>query len=110
MVICCLVIEALESFYQGNADTRGAGEKTFGEFFARPTPLSVFGHEYGEGADWFYKNISCGILHQSETKGGWRIHRKDLLLDTSQKSINAAAFLSKLRKTVETIRGATLYR
>ena len=33
MAIACLIIETLESFYQGIADTKGASKKMFREFF-----------------------------------------------------------------------------
>ena len=62
LAIACLVVETLESFYQGRADTRNVGAQMFRDFFARDTELKVF----GGGNDWFYKDIRCGILHQSE--------------------------------------------
>lgn len=96
LAIGCLVIEALESFYQGQTDTKGMSEKMFNDFFARDTPFKVFA---GNGG-WFYKNIRCGILHQAETRGGWRILRRGPLLDSSQKTINAARFHRELKKAV----------
>lgn len=98
MAVCCLLIETLESFHQGKRD--GKGSKTFSAFFAHDTELKVFGKDLGQGPDWFYKNIRCGILHQSETKGGWRILRKGELLNVSDKTINATKFLAELSRAI----------
>lgn len=96
MAVCCLVIEALESFYQGKADTRGQSSEMFKAFFNRDTDLKIFG-----GSDWFFRDIRCAILHQSETRNGWRIQRYGQLLDTCQKQINATKFMKELKKAVD---------
>jgi hypothetical protein len=41
------------------------------------------------------------ILHQSETRGGWRVLRKGPLLDTEGKAINATALLRALQLAVK---------
>jgi len=97
MAVACLVIETLESFYQGRADTRNVSAQMFQDFFGRDADLKVF----AGGNDWFYKDIRCGILHQSETRVCWRILRKGSLLDVSGKTINAAALLDVLQRAVE---------
>ncbi len=95
MAIGCLVIEALESFYQGKKDSKGESAKMFEELFKRPTGLRVFGN-----GDWFYKQIRCGILHQAETTAGWRILRKGKLLDEDERTINATLFIRHLQAAV----------
>lgn len=97
MAIACLVIETLESFYQGRADTKGESKKMFREFFCRNSSLGVF----GQNSDWFFTDIRCGILHQAETHSGWKIMRKGPLLDSQNKTINATAFLNQLRTAVK---------
>jgi hypothetical protein len=97
MAIACLVIETLESFYQGLPDTDRASKQMFRDFFARDSCLKVF----AGGNDWFFKDIRCGILHQSETRGGWRVLRSGPLLDTKRKTINATAVLRGLKCAVE---------
>ncbi len=97
LAVACLVIETLESFYQGRADTKNVSTQMFRDFFARNTGLKVF----GGGNDWFYKDIRCGILHQSETRDGWRVLRKGPLLDAKRKAINATALLRELQRGVE---------
>ncbi|MBI2999221.1 MAG: hypothetical protein HYY46_12375 [Deltaproteobacteria bacterium] len=96
MAVACLVIETIESFYQGRADTRNASRKMFRDFFNRDTPLKVFGGVN----DWFFEDLRCGLLHQGEARGGWRILRKGPLLDTKSRTINATQFLRELRKVV----------
>ena len=97
LAICCLTIETLESFYQGLGDTKSHSKRMFREFFARDTPLKVF----GGGNDWFYKDIRCGLLHQAEARNGWRILRSGPLLDMKAKRINATTFLHELQQAVD---------
>lgn len=96
LAVACLIIETLESFYQGFPDTRNCSAQMFRDFFTRDTELKVF----AGGNDWFYRDIRCGILHQSESRGGWRVLRIGPLLDKSGKSINATAFLLALKRAV----------
>lgn len=96
MAIGCLTIETLESFYQGRPDTRRVSAQMFRSFFERDTPLKVFG---GDG-DWFYRDIRCGVLHQAEARGGWRIRRGGPLLDAAARTINATIFLREVRRAV----------
>lgn len=92
LAVACLVIETLESFYEGRADTRGRSREMFKNFFDRETDLKVF----GGGNDWFFRDIRCGLLHQGEARGGWRIWRSGALLDRDRNTINAETFLAAL--------------
>lgn len=96
MAIGCLVIEALECFYQGKEHSRHQSKAMFKSFFTRKTGLEVFGPE----TDWFFQDIRCGILHQAETTGGWRVRRAGKLLDIQARSINAYSFVAHLEKAV----------
>lgn len=101
MAIACLTIEALESFYQGKSESRtrtrdGGSGAMFESFFRRPTGLEAFGGD----RNWFYKQIRCGILHQAETVGGWRIRRDCKLLDKQQRLINGKQFVLILQAAV----------
>lgn len=98
MAVGCLAIEALESLYQGWHFSND--KKPFKKFLERQKaqgrPLGVFAnHEIK-----FHDNIRNGILHQAETKGGWKVRRAGLLLDLNARSINADCFIRELRKTV----------
>jgi hypothetical protein len=94
MAIACLIIETLESFYQGRADTKRFSKKMFSDFFARCSGLESF----GENGDWFFTDIRCGILHQAETLNGWKILRSGPLLESKNKVINATALMKQLQK------------
>lgn len=96
MAIACLVIETLESFYQGLPDTKNRSKEMFREFFKRNPALS----EFWQGDDWFFTDIRCGILHQGETRGGWKILRRGALIDVQNRTINATTFLGHLTDSV----------
>lgn len=97
MAVGCLVIETLECFYKGLGDSKNASKSTFRDFFKRGAGLDVFGA--GE-PDWFFRQVRCGILHQAEVVGGWRILRSGPLLDYAERTINSKRFLEQLRGAV----------
>jgi len=97
MAIGCLVIEALECFYEGKAHSKDGSAIMFEAFFKRPTGLEVFG---GGKKDWFFKEIRCAILHQAETIGGWRLRRRGRVLDEAERVINAKRFVELLQAAV----------
>ena len=97
MAVACLMIEALESFYQGWPDTNGKSKKAFCKFLDRNSNF----HLPKGGSEAFYKNVRCGILHQAETTGGWRIRRNGDLFDPKSKVINATRFLHEMKKSLE---------
>lgn len=100
MAICCLMIEALESFWQGWPDTKKRSKKAFRFFFERcarqSSPLGIF----SEVADDFYEGVRCGILHQAETTKGWRIWRKGPVYSPERTTINATKFLNEMEKAL----------
>ena len=101
MACCCLLIETLESFYRGLAQSRN--ELNFLKFFTRDEEFKEFAID--DIPSQFYKHIRCGILHQGETTGGWTINRKSAkLLDKSNRKINASLFLKKLKQSLENYR------
>ena len=88
MPVSCLLIEALESFRQGWPDSIGKSQLAFCNFFDTNVNFA-FVHGFSQS---FYKGVRCGILHQGETSGGWRIVRKGSLFDASSKTLNAKKF------------------
>jgi hypothetical protein len=95
MALCCLMIEALESFRFGYEDTIGKSKDCFQAFFQRASQFA----DFNEVSSDFYKSIRCGILHQAETTGGWRITRRENspLFDKGTLTINATKFLDRLK-------------
>jgi hypothetical protein len=114
MAASCLLIETLQSFYDGLPSTKYISSTTFMRFFERQEqrfpyfrecfPLKEEINKKGEKCTVcsFYKHIRCGILHQAETTGGYRILRNNSpLFDSSEKSVNADAFLEAVRLCVD---------
>lgn len=99
MAISCLMIEALESFRQGWPDTNGKSAHAFFSFFNGNGNFKIFRMD----AQAFYKNIRCGILHQAETSGGWKITRlaSKPLFDVGTKTINATKFHRELGHSLQ---------
>lgn len=99
MANCCLLIETFESFHRGWSQAPN-GADTFCKFFNRNNKFNEFtGNDL---PSLFYKNIRCGILHQGETTGGWRIKRNQnskLIFD--DKIIDANHFRDDLKSVVE---------
>jgi hypothetical protein len=99
MAISCLMIESLESFRQGWENSNSKSELAFCYFFDSHSQFDSFrGH-----CAQFYKNVRCGILHQAETTGGWRITRKNSapLFDAVSHTINATSFLKHLCEVLD---------
>lgn len=92
MASSCLMIETLFCFQRGRKKTGQCGGEVFEEFFRNSRGLKIF---EGYGAS-FYKNVRCGILHQGETYGGWKIRRKGDLFYPSERIINANKFMDAL--------------
>lgn len=101
MAISCLMIEALESFWNGWPHTKTCSKKAFGSFFRRcaeeDSDLGVFANH----ADDFFSSVRCSILHQAETTNGWRIHRKGDLFDPATRTINATKFHKKMGEALQ---------
>ncbi len=94
MAICCLMIEALESFQRGWPNSKAKSDLAFCSFFSRWAPFSTFSPVAHE----FYVHVRCGILHQAETTGGWRILRSGAL--RADTTINATKFMTALRSVL----------
>jgi hypothetical protein len=95
MAVACLTIEALQAFRSGLSTTRNKSRNMFAAFFAQHPAFS----DFADG-DWFYDDIRCGLLHDAEGRGGWRILRKGPLVDKNDRAINATRFLRALRGAV----------
>ncbi len=117
MAVSCLMIEALLSMQNGlnkstdakkeNGNTK-SGVELFNEFFSRSHYLT----EFTDLGSEFYPHIRCGILHQAETTGGWRIRRTGNIVCQESKIINASKFMKALELELDdylnTLRGKDL--
>jgi hypothetical protein len=97
MAVSCLMIEALESFRQGWETSDRQSKAAFCFFFDASEQFKDFrGH-----AQAFYTHVRCGILHQAETTGGWRIRRdSSALFDATAMTVNADRFLDALEQVL----------
>ncbi|WP_434031242.1 hypothetical protein [[Pseudomonas] boreopolis] len=94
MAVSCLMIESLESFRHGWKDTRNKSEKAFSSFFSHWDQFREFREVSGD----FYRHVRCGILHQAETTGGWRIVRSGPI--RAHTTVNATRFSDSLRQVL----------
>lgn len=104
----CLMIETLQCFREGLKDSTRQSRDLFERFFTEEARQGGELGSFAEVSEDFYRDVRCGILHQGETRGGWRISRKGALLDKQSKTINAARFLKavdgSLQRYCETLR------
>ncbi|HSY47310.1 MAG TPA: hypothetical protein VLC46_00715 [Thermoanaerobaculia bacterium] len=88
------MVEAFESFVQGWESSEGRSKAAFCFFFDEFDQFKDF---RGHSQD-FYKHVRCGILHQAESTGGWRIRRDNSpLFDPAARTVNAEKFLDSLQ-------------
>ena len=101
MAVSCLMIEALESFYQGWPDSQNKSQLAFCNFFDR-NPNFSFIRGYSQE---FYHHVRCGILHQGETTGGWHILRDGRVFEEKTKTINAKLFHDEVENALNSYCG-----
>lgn len=119
MANSCLLIETFVSFLRPEfKNTNGKSEKCFGWFFNEFDLFKQFSkdglvqQEYlkngrvnnkGLPRD-FYVNVRCGILHNGETRNGWKIRRDGVFFDEKSKTINSTTFLRNLDSILSSFR------
>jgi hypothetical protein len=98
MALACLLIETIQCFREGLAQSGRKGRKVFIRYFAdERNGLKEVKIEGG----LFYRDIRCGILHQGETYGGWRVSRTGKLFDPVKRRINAKALLLAVHASLD---------
>jgi hypothetical protein len=97
MASLCLLVETLQSFKNGWADSDRKSRKAFKQFFKDNIDFP----ELKDKGSEVYENIRCGILHQGETTGGWKIIRKGKEFycgDTN--TLDAVLFSERMKKSL----------
>ena len=102
MAICCLLIETLKQFYEGNEES-SISKEAFKGFLAEDSLFATyFDHEE---AKVFYEKIRCGILHQAKIKDSCLIRNNNTLMESIEGSdgliIDARKFSNKLIEEFE---------
>lgn len=99
MASCALLIETFAAFLKGEDETPYGRSKdmfrvVFEYAYSKQNPLQIF-----RSNDEFYSSIRCGLLHQGETKGTYKISRTgDLFTD---RTINAYLFHKNLKELIK---------
>ena len=58
--------------------------------------------EFKDFGNEFYDNVRCGILHQAETTGGWRITKQGkTLFKPASRIVNAKLFRENLNEVLD---------
>jgi hypothetical protein len=125
MALCSLLIETMECYRQGLPTSDGSdlkdlregcnippdlekqlpqclpgSRKVFISFFERPEHQKFFPDVDGEV---FYKKIRCGLLHQAQTKGGWRITRSGKFWDADAHTIDRDEFAARVAECFDAL-------
>ncbi len=100
MAILCTLVEFLESTFRGlrykfvrdknelEPFEYNVSKEVFVDFLSKRTPFRDYFDE--DLALEFYKNVRCGLLHESQTKGGWTIWAKSfngVIVEENRKTI-----------------------
>lgn len=72
MAIDCLLVETIQSFYEGVTNSHGQSQQLFKNFLTQRQNFKDFFKTQAEAGD-FYINFRCGILHQAQTFGDTKI-------------------------------------
>jgi hypothetical protein len=123
MALCCLLVETMESYRRGLPSTNVRELEKINKACANGLKVSDE-YKISDKSDWpkrgtdvfksffesnrdffgstdgvkFYDAIRNGLLHQGQTKDGWRIRRAGRLWDEDDKTLNRALFAQKLEE------------
>lgn len=99
LAIDCLLIETLQSFYEGVTDSSKQSKDLFVRFLRNRILFKTFFSSDVEAED-FYKKFRCGILHQAQTASDTKVWSVGRLLfnDGSYLIVNRDLFHISLRK------------
>ena len=98
LAVCCLMVEALESFRNGWSGTQGVKGGCKGAFVGFFLAHDEF-RDLRPVAAEFFTHVRCGILHQAETTGHWTVNRSRELFSKSGavRRLSASEFGKRLR-------------
>ncbi len=99
LAVSCLLIEFFWSLKQGWKDSNRMSRRSFSNFFGSSSAFKAL-EPYDED---FYTHVRCGLLHQAEVTGGWKVSRRPMqtnLFDPSSKTIQARRFYLAVKKEI----------
>lgn len=98
MANCCLLIETLQSFKNGWGDSNKKSELAFKQFLGSEERFAAFAKKERD----FYIHVRCGILHQGETTGGWKISREGkTLFESASLVVDSIKFAEALKSCLD---------
>lgn len=100
MASCALLIETFAAFLEGHNETPSGNSKSYTRVFEKAeeweNDLKLFKNKQ------IYKHIRCGLLHQAETTGKFKITRRKDAEIFEGTTINAQKFFEALKKLLQT--------
>jgi hypothetical protein len=106
MSVCAPLVEAIQAFRSGWKDIAKKRDKPYKEFFKDHLEFEVPSDRSKE----LYDAIRSGLSHNAETYHGWRIIKSGKVVNMEKKTINARAFLIKLRASFDRYLGTLAKR
>lgn len=85
MAINCLLVETLQSFFEGLPTTRDESKALFRRFLTSNDPFKQ--HFNPDQADRFFEDVRCGILHIGQTHRGSLIKAKGPLVTINSQDL-----------------------
>lgn len=103
MAILCLLIETLQSFFEGKGHTQGISKAIFIRFFTDNEPFKSRYKVTPDLASHMYYHLRCGILHQAEVTGGSRLRSigPTFRMENGKLIINRTKFANAIFQTFE---------
>lgn len=115
MALSCLLVETFQSYREGSPSTNRKERKDCAKMTGlaaectQPTSMSPNGKEAFKrffeadraafpdvDGEEFYASIRCGLLHQAQTKNGWKIFNCGKMWDEADKTVNRTRFARAL--------------
>ncbi len=81
----------------------------FVSFFENREPFKIIFEENNLQGDDFYWNVRCGLLHETQTKNGWKIkvsNEANTVSITNDKTIYRESFHRDIKKVIENYKSA----
>nr|WP_315155616.1 hypothetical protein [uncultured Flavobacterium sp.] len=99
MSSCALLIETFAAFLEGHNETPRGNINSYTKVFEKAeewdNDLKLFKNSH------IYKHIRCGLLHQAETTGKYKITRRKDVGILEDKTINAQKFFDALKELLQ---------
>ncbi|MBL7719811.1 MAG: hypothetical protein JNL72_13305 [Flavipsychrobacter sp.] len=102
LAIDCLLIETLQSFYEGKTNSKNISRDLFTDFLMKRDSFKSYFPTIAE-AEFFYYNFRCGILHQAQTFSNTKVRAIGSLVskNNGMTIVNRIRFHEAVKKEVE---------